>query len=110
MDLKKMSDETLRERAKEAERDLRKAEGQYVGALEVVSMLDGERERRDLRAKSSMPPKQVTELVGKWTEKAGDILRAAEAVSADPRAKWSLLQQRDILLACILDLESAWQR
>jgi len=108
MDPKKMSDETLKRKIQQAEDILKRAEGEFVGALEAVSMLEGERDRRDLKKKASTPPKQIAELVEKWTAKAGDILRASEAVSADPRAKWNLLQQRDILLGCILDLEGAW--
>lgn len=109
MDLKNMSDEILKKKIKQSESILKKAEGEFVGALNAVSILEAEKERRDLKKKTSTPPKRVTDLVKRWTAKAGEMLKAAESTGNDQRTKKSIMQQRDILLNCTLELEDAWK-
>lgn len=108
MDLRKISNESLDEKLRNAEKTVSEAERAYVFSLEVVSALETEKDRREMKEKASKRPPQVARLIKKWTQKASDMLRASEAMKGDPSSRDSLLQQRDTVLACLLDLESAW--
>ena len=102
-----LNEESLNEEIKRASQLLNEAEKSYVALQNDLDTLEKERERRVNLNDRTLHASSVNALVKRWTDRAGDILRAAEALNQDAQAKHSLLLQRDILLCCILDLEQA---
>jgi len=109
MNLKSMDNAELKKETARALKALNKVEEQFVEAQNLVSMLEDEDDRRNLVRESSIPPQKVSEILNRWTIKSDDMQSAAEAMSFNPVAKNSLLQQRDVLLECVADLKRIWR-
>jgi hypothetical protein len=103
-DIKNMTDVELHEELNRASERLAKTESSYVQAQNLCSTIEGELARRDSQREKSIPRAEVLSLVEKWSVKAADIQKAADASKGDPKAQNSLSMHRDLLQVCIADL------